>query len=518
MFSLECTLNTNRLNSWFALSLLLTAGCGAPKGVGQAGSCQAGVPDVGGSAAQADAGGEVPEVAGAGKNTVQFSLLEGQPVDISISTPGLALAVVVIRDSNGNAVRTVKETNSPLGNHPDAWADAIGFSWDGCDDNGRPQPSGIYTAEIAATDGDPLQVACAFTPSAATDNITIRGNLDPSAQTVTFNPTDAAATSNFNTSVIGYNSFGGPIQLDIYFNKNNAANTQPGDLGDWTYHVVTDGGNLDTEGDGTTSATMGTPTVVASGALRFGTCGVLISNVTTLNAFNPKGAANPQPLTFNFGTGTAAGGTGVDGIVQFRANSAVSFVSLDGNVSLITCVATDAGADAGSSAPSTPDASPSLIAATTGITMGGNLDATAVPTIFDPDNVQTTSDFSTALTVYDTLGKAIDIEIFFCMNEVGDWTYHVTTAPQNLASTGDGTDLLCRPAEIATGTLRFDSTGKLVSNVTSATSSFVPKGATAPQPIIFNFGTGTDSGGTGLDGLTQYAAASAISFISEQSI
>ena len=509
-------MNTNRLNPWFALSLLLTAGCGAQKGIGQAGSCQAASPDVGGSAAQAGTGGQVSEVAEASKSTVQFSLLERQVVDISISTPGLALAVIVIRDSNGNAVRTIKTTNSPSGEIPGTGVEAIGLWWNGCDDDGRPQPTGIYTAEVTATDGDPLHVDCAFTPAAATKNITIRGNLDPSSQPVTFNP--LIGTSNFNTSIVVYGSLGGPIQLDVYFSKNNAANTQAGDLGDWTYRFVTDGANLDTEGDGTTPATMGTPTVVASGALRFGTCGVLISNVTTLNAFNPKGAAQPQPLTFNFGTGTAVGGTGIDGITQFRWNSAVSSVSLDGSVALIACDATDAGADAGSSAPSKPDASPAPVAATTGITMRGNLDATAVPTIFDPDNVQTTSTFNTDLTVYDKLGTAIDIEILFCMNEVGDWTYHVMTAPQNLASTGDGTDLLCRPAEIATGTLRFDSEGKLISNVTSATASFVPKGAKISQPIIFNFGTGTASGGTGLDGLTQYASVSAISFISEQSI
>jgi hypothetical protein len=511
-------LNTNRLNPWFALSLLLTAGCGAQEGIVQAGSCQAASPDVGGSAAQAGAGGQVSEAAEAGKNTVQFSLLERQIVDISISTPGLALAVIVIRDNNGNAVRTVKRTTSALGDNPGTEAEAIDLWWDGSDDNGRPQPTGIYTAEITATDGDPLQVACAFTPGAATENITIRGNLDPSAPPVTLNSTVAAAPSNFNTSVIVYNSFGRPIQLDVYFSKNDAANTQPGDLGDWTYYVVTDGGNLDAESDGTTPATMGTPTAVAGGALRFGTCGVLISNVTTINAFNPRGAAQPQPLTFNFGTGTAVGGTGVDGITQFRANSAVSSVSQDGNIALIACDATDAGADAGSSAPSTPDASPAPVAATTGITMRGNLDSTAVPTIFDPDNVQTTSTFNTDLTVYDRLGKAINIEICFCKNEVGDWTYHVMTAPQNLASADDGTDLLCRPAEIATGTLRFDPTGKLISNVTSASASFVPKGAKISQPIILNFGTGTASGGTGLDGLTQYAAASAISLISEQSI
>jgi hypothetical protein len=57
-----------------------------------------------------------------------------------------------------------------------------------------------------------------------------------------------------------------------------------------------------------------------------------------------------------------------------------------------------------------------------------------------------------------------------------------------------------------------------MSNVTSATSSFVPKGATTPQPIILNFGTGTAVGGSGLDGITQYAATSAISFISEESM
>jgi len=517
-------LKTNRLNSWFALSLLLAAACGAQKGIGQAGSCQGEGPDGGASAAQAGAGGQVPEGAGAGKNTVQFSLLQGRLVDISISTPGLALAVFVISDSNGNAVRTIKATSSPSQEIPGTGAEAIGFWWDGSDDNGRFLPTGIYTAKVTATDGSPLQVACAFTPSAATSNVTIRGNLNPSSQPVTFNP--LLGTSNFKTSMVMYSSLGDPIQLDIHFSKNDAATTQPGDLGDWTYDVVTDGGNLDTEGDGTTPATRGTPTVVAGGALRFGTCGVLISNVTTLNAFNPKGAMHPQPLTFNFGTGTAVGGTGVDGMTQFRANSAVSSVGQNGNSALIACVATDLGADAGSSSPATPDTSPATVTATTGITMRGNLDATTVPTICDPDSVPTTSNFSAAMTVFDSFGRPIQIEICFCKNGIvstqpgdsGNWTYHVMTAPQNLASAGDGTDLSCGPAEIATGTLRFDTEGRLISNVTSAAASFVPKGATTPQTIRFDFGNGTASGGSGLDGLTQYAAASAISFIGEQSI
>jgi flagellar hook protein FlgE len=142
--------------------------------------------------------------------------------------------------------------------------------------------------------------------------------------------------------------------------------------------------------------------------------------------------------------------------------------------------------------------------------------------------MQSTTNFSLATTIYDSLGNAIQIEICFCKNDIastqtgdsGDWTYHVTTAPQNLTGAGGGTspDLSCRPAEIVTGTLRFDFAGRLVSNVTSGTTSFVPRGATAPQMISFDFGNGTASGGSGLDGLTQYAATSAISFIGEESM
>ena len=502
MLLLKCALNTSRLHSWFALSLLLAAGCGTQKGTSQVG-------------AEADGGHQET-----GKNTVQFGLSAGQYIAIMISTPGIALGVVVIRDSNGNVLQTQKNTPS-MNPNPITGAVSIDFVWDGCDDDGRPQPTGIYTAEVTATDGDPLRVDCAFTPAATTENVTLRGNLDPSAQLVAFDPNNGQTTSSFYTSMTVYNSLGDAIQLDIYFSKNDAANTQPGDLGDWTYHVVTDGENLDTEGDGTTPATPGKATEVAGGTLRFGTCGVLISNVQTLNTFNPTGAVHPQPLIFNFGTGTAVGGTGVDGMTQFRANSAVSFASQDGNTDYIACVATHAGADTGSRAPATPNMSPTV---TTGIAIRGNLDQTAQPTTFDPDNAQTTSSFNTNTTIFDLLGRPIQIEIYFCKNGIaspgdsGDWTYHVVTAPQNLASAGDGTspDLSCRPAEIATGTLSFDSAGRLLSNVTLGTASFVPRGATTPQTIRFDFGNGTASGGSGLDGLTEYAATSAISFISAE--
>ena len=170
-----------------------------------------------------------------------------------------------------------------------------------------------------------LEVGNASAPAKPTDDITIRGNLDATA-TPTENPdaatgyagwtvTDAKDTSNFSSSMVVYDSLGKPVQLDIYFCMDS--------VGDWHYHAVTDGGNL-------TGGTPGLPTEVATGELKYDTQGRLTSNTTTLNNFNPFDASNPQPLTFNFGTGTDSGGSGLDGITQYAASSAMSFVTQAG--------------------------------------------------------------------------------------------------------------------------------------------------------------------------------------------
>jgi len=190
--------------------------------------------------------------------------------------------------------------------------------------------SGTVTSGLL---GD-LQVGNASAPAKATDSITIRGNLDQSAPAMTFDPANPKTTSNFTTSMTVYDSLGKAIQLDIYFSKNDAAGTAPGDSGDWTYHVMTDGGNLATEGDGSTPGVLGKATEVATGALQFDTQGRLISNapVGTLT-FNPKDSVNPQPLAFQFGGGTSTGGNGLDGLTQYAATSAVSFVTQAGSSS-----------------------------------------------------------------------------------------------------------------------------------------------------------------------------------------
>jgi flagellar hook protein FlgE len=168
-------------------------------------------------------------------------------------------------------------------------------------------------------------------PPRPTDSVTIRGNLDQTASAPIWDSTTPQTTSNFTTSLIVYDSLGMAIQIDIYFGKDDAVRIQPGDSGDWTYHVMTDGANLAFESDGATGAVAGMATQIAVGTLRFDTMGRLVSNTVTAEGFYPKDAVYPQMLTFNFGTGTDSGGSGLDGLTQYAATSAVSFAAVSGS-------------------------------------------------------------------------------------------------------------------------------------------------------------------------------------------
>lgn len=147
---------------------------------------------------------------------------------------------------------------------------------------------------------------------------------------------------------------------------------------------------------------------------------------------------------------------------------------------------------------------------TTNITVKANLQADAPVLVapWDPLDPSATSNFSTSATVYDTLGAAHPVQIFFRKTGLATWDWHAMTDGAGL--TGGTPGVL---TEIATGTLDFDTNGALV-NVTQA-SNFNPLGATAPQPLTFNFGDETALGGTGLLGVTQFATASASTFIGQ---
>jgi flagellar hook protein FlgE len=172
----------------------------------------------------------------------------------------------------------------------------------------------------------------AIQPPKATDSIIMRGNLDQTSEPKAWDPVTPKTTSNFTTTVTVWDSLGKAIQLDIYFVKHQAVQTQPGDSGDWTYHVMTDGANLDFQSDGATPTTPGRAIEILTGTLRFDTSGRLISNIITSQGFYPAAAMIPQPLAFDFGTGTDTGGSGsgLDGLTQYAAVSSVSFVVQSG--------------------------------------------------------------------------------------------------------------------------------------------------------------------------------------------
>ncbi len=142
---------------------------------------------------------------------------------------------------------------------------------------------------------------------------------------------------------------------------------------------------------------------------------------------------------------------------------------------------------------------------TANVTVKGNLSAGAPVVAWDPTQPTQTSNFSTSMTLYDSLGNAHQAQIFFSNTATG-WQWHAMTDGSGLTGTPPGLTV------IANGTLAFDTQGRLTA-VTQA-SNFNPLNAVNPQPLTFNFGDPLPPG-TGLAGLTQFSGGSATTFIGQ---
>ncbi len=102
--------------------------------------------------------------------------------------------------------------------------------------------------------------------------------------------------------------------------------------------------------------------------------------------------------------------------------------------------------------------------------------------------------------MYDSLGAAHDVQMFFRNNGGGAWEWHAMVDGGEVTGGTPGT-----LTEIATGTLGFDGAGALDTEVqTVSAANFI--GANGPQAITFDFGDAiTTDGGTGRVGTTQTA-------------
>lgn len=145
--------------------------------------------------------------------------------------------------------------------------------------------------------------------------------------------------------------------------------------------------------------------------------------------------------------------------------------------------------------------------ATTDIEITANLDSRAAITTFDLADPANTSTGSTSITVFDSLGTARTLDIYFSNTGGNLYTYNVVADGAELAGGTAGTQQL-----LSTGTLQFTSDGALDIATTPPLSLSFAGGATPAQEIDLNFGNDiTTDGGTGLSGTTQFASVTAVS-------
>lgn len=136
-----------------------------------------------------------------------------------------------------------------------------------------------------------------------------------------------------------------------------------------------------------------------------------------------------------------------------------------------------------------------------------NLDSGAVPPAlgFDPQNPGTTSNLSTSMSVYDSLGKAHTIDLYYTKTANGAWDVHALAKGEDVGGTPG------QNVEIGTGQLTFNTSGALQDAQWNPAPTVSFTGANPNQTIAIDVGTSIAAGGTGLGGTTQFGSASAVS-------
>lgn len=147
------------------------------------------------------------------------------------------------------------------------------------------------------------------------------------------------------------------------------------------------------------------------------------------------------------------------------------------------------------------------------ISITANVDASG-SVIANPWDAQDPANTANAppasLTVYDSLGNAHTLDVYFRKTADNSWEYHVLADGKDMATPTTGN------AEVGNGTLSFTSDGAL-DTVTETTPISIDfgGGATAAQTISLDFGSQKSAGGTGLDGTTQFASPSSVSNLTQ---
>ena len=144
----------------------------------------------------------------------------------------------------------------------------------------------------------------------------------------------------------------------------------------------------------------------------------------------------------------------------------------------------------------------------TGTTPGeGTLTSVYAPnTVFD----KTTYDYSSSINVYDSLGNPHTVTFYFKKVAQNYWEWHAVVNSDELDGALPDENGNPQPYEVGNGGyFVFNSSGSLKEAVGVNDLIFnFSGGAKLLQNIIFDPGTPTAKGGTGLDGVTQFASPS----------
>ncbi|WP_408097885.1 flagellar hook protein FlgE [Peredibacter sp. HCB2-198] len=143
---------------------------------------------------------------------------------------------------------------------------------------------------------------------------------------------------------------------------------------------------------------------------------------------------------------------------------------------------------------------------TSEIKMSMNLDSRDGIKVFDPKNPDKTSNFNTSVTVYDSVGTARLVTLYFNKQADGaTWEYHAMVDGADAANGVPG-----QMQEMANGKLKFNQKGLLEEETPGMNSFNFNKGALPNQQIALNFGSSIKEGGTGLDAATQFGSKSSV--------
>lgn len=143
--------------------------------------------------------------------------------------------------------------------------------------------------------------------------------------------------------------------------------------------------------------------------------------------------------------------------------------------------------------------------ATEDVGVNMNLDSRAEVKQFDITNPDKTSNFSHSTTVYDNVGTARLVTIYYNKQADNNWTYRALVDGADAQGGEQG-----KFVEMASGTLRFNPKGQLQEEVEGSNSFNFNKGAAPDQKIRFDFGKSIVEGGDGLDASTQYGSQSSV--------